>query len=162
MNLKLISALIFTLMPFAELRVGLPLAIIYANEQNIPIILIFLLIILLNIFLIFFVFYFFDKMHLQLMNWKFYNKSFNKYLNKLQKRIDKFEQRREKLGFITLMLFVAIPLPGTGAWSGCIISWLLGLERKKSILAIGTGILIAGTLILFASLGLFSLFNFPN
>ena len=56
------------------------------------------------------------------------------------------------------MLFVAVPLPGTGAWSGCLVSWLLGLDRKKSILAISLGVIIAGLIILFASLGVFSLF----
>lgn len=151
--MKLIYAILLTMMPFTELRVGLPLAISYAIEQSIPIWLVFILILLLNILLIFFVFYFLDVIHRRLIDWRFYNKHFEKYLVRFQKKVDKFEHRREKLGFIALALFVAVPLPGTGAWSGCLVSWLLGLERKKSVLAIGIGILIAGLIILFASLG---------
>jgi len=75
----------------------------------------------------------------------------------MQKKIDKFERKYQKIGFLALMLLVAIPLPGTGAWTGCIISWVLGLERKKSIMAISAGVMIAGVLILLGMLG-FTLF----
>ena len=157
MSLKLLYAIILTLMPVSELRAGLPVAISYALEKNIPIFLIFSLIVLLNILLIFFVFYFLDNLHRYFLEFKFYRKGFEKYLKRFQKKVDKFERRHEKLGFLALLLFVAVPLPGTGAWSGCLVSWLLGLERKKSILSISVGILIAGTIILFASLGFFGL-----
>jgi len=92
------------------------------------------------------------------MHLKIYRKSFEFYLKKIQKKVDKFEIRYNKLGFIALMLFVAIPLPGTGAWSGCLLSWILGLERKKSIIAIAAGVMIAGLIILFGTLGAISFF----
>jgi uncharacterized membrane protein len=87
------------------------------------------------------------------MQFKTYRKVFYFYLNKIQRKVDRFEKKYEKIGFFALMLFVSIPLPGTGAWSGCIISWILGLERKKSIMAIAAGIMIAGALILLGTLG---------
>ena len=55
---KLLYAILLTLMPVTELRAGLPLAVSYALENNIPVFLIFILILALNILLIFFVFYF--------------------------------------------------------------------------------------------------------
>ena len=58
---------------------------------------------------------------------------------------------------MALVLFVAVPLPGTGAWTGCLLSWLLDLDRKKSILAISIGVLIAGLFILFGTLGFLNL-----
>ncbi len=158
MDLKFIYALILTVMPITELRVGLPIAIVYAIEHNIPIMLIFSLIVLLNILVIFFIFYFLDNLHNIFMNLKFYRKFFGAYLRRLQKKVDEFEKRYETLGFLALVLFVAVPLPGTGAWTGCLVSWLLGLDRKKSILAIALGVLIAGILVLFGTLGFINLF----
>ena len=60
--------------------------------------------------------------------------------------------------FIALVLFVAVPLPGTGAWSGSLVSWVLGLDRGKSILAIALGVLIAGLLIFLGMFGFISFF----
>ena len=153
MDLKLLWAIILTIMPITELRVGLPVAILYAIEQKIPVWLIFSLIVLLNILIIFFIFYFLDHLHHIFLRCNFYKKFFEKYVGKFQKKVDKFEKKYETLGFLALVLFVAVPLPGTGAWTGCLLSWLVGLDRKKSILAISTGVLIAGLLILFGTLG---------
>jgi len=158
MNLKIIYAVILTLLPISELRVGLPVALLYAREENIPIALVFSLIILLNILLVFFVFYFLDHIHGFLMRIKLYQKLFDLYLRRLQKRINKFELRYSAQGFLALALFVAVPLPGTGAWSGCLLAWLLGLERKNSILAISIGVVAAGILILIGTLGAFRFF----
>ena len=79
-----------------------------------------------------------------------------KFLEKVQKKADKVQKKMENLGFVALALFVAIPLPGTGAWTGTFVAWVLGLERWKSYLAIGAGVVIAGFIILLASLGLFN------
>ncbi len=158
MDLKLIYALILTIMPITELRIGLPMAIVYAMEHNIPIMFIFSLIVLLNILVIFFIFYFLDHLHKIFMNFKFYRKFFEAYSKRFQKKVDKFEKRYKTLGFFALVLFVAVPLPGTGAWTGCLVSWLLGLDRKRSILAISLGVLIAGILILLGTVGFINLF----
>ncbi len=158
MDLKLIYALILTVMPVTELRVGLPVAISYALEKNIPVVFIFFLVLLLNILVIFFIFYFLDHLHKLFMNIKIYKKLFELYLKKFQKKVDKFEKKYKAKGFFALCLFVAVPLPGTGAWTGCLVSWLLDLDRKKSILAIASGVTIAGILILLGTLGVVSLF----
>jgi len=80
-------------------------------------------------------------------------------MKRFQKKVDKFEKRYESIGFLALVLFVGIPLPGTGAWTGCLVSWILGLNRKKSIFAISLGVLIAGVLILLGTLGFISWFS---
>ncbi len=156
MDLRLLYAVLLTIMPVTELRAGLPIAILYATEHNIPVWLIFSLIVLLNIFVIFFVFYFLDNLHHIFLRTNFYKKLFEKYIERFQKKVDRFEKRYETLGFFALILFVAVPLPGTGAWTGCLLSWLLDLNRKKSILAISIGVLIAGLFILFGTLGFLS------
>lgn len=76
-----------------------------------------------------------------------------------------FERSRRKgrwiqrFGTIGLVLLVAIPLPGTGAWTGAIASRLLGIPVKKSLLWITVGVVVAGILVLFASLGAIHLFG---
>lgn len=156
MDLRLLYAIILTIMPVTELRAGLPLALIYAQNNEIPSLLIFFLIILINILVIFFVFWFLDNVHKIFLKWKFYRKLFEKYLEKFQRRMDKFEKRYSALGFLALIAFVAVPLPGTGAWTGCLVSWLIGLDRKKSIFAIATGVTLAGLVILLGTLAIFS------
>jgi uncharacterized membrane protein len=64
----------------------------------------------------------------------------------------------EKTGggvYIALLLFVGIPLPGTGAWTGTLAASFLDLEWKKSVLAVMGGVLLAGLIMCLGSLGLF-------
>ena len=48
---------------------------------------------------------------------------------------------------------MGIPLPGTGAWTGCLIAALLGLDKKKSMLAAILGVVLAGIIMLILSYG---------
>lgn len=156
--MQLLYALLLTIAPITELRVGLPVAIDFALKNNVPVSLIFLLIVLANILMIFVIFFFLDNLHSLFMRINIYNKGFNAYLRRFQKKVDKFERRFNEKGFLALALFVAVPLPGTGAWTGCLLAWLLGLERRKSILAIGAGVFLAGIMILFGTLGVINFF----
>ena len=158
MDLSIIFYIIISALTIVELRGGMPLAINYAIENNLPISLVFFLIVLTNILVIFFVFYFLDNLNEIFLKFSPYKKFFNFYVSKMQKKIDKFENKYSALGFLALMIFVAIPLPGTGAWTGCFVSWILGLDRKKSIFSIAVGVLIAGILVLLATLGFLMLF----
>ncbi|TFH08555.1 MAG: small multidrug export protein, partial [Candidatus Atribacteria bacterium] len=63
----------------------------------------------------------------------------------------------ERWGSLGLLLLVAIPLPGTGAWTGTIAARLLGIDNKNALPWIALGVLIAGILVLFASLGIIHL-----
>ncbi len=69
---------------------------------------------------------------------------FNKVANFIYEKADKHKGKIEKGGFVALMLFVGIPLPGTGAWTGALVAALLGMKKKHSITAIALGVLIAG------------------
>ncbi len=60
----------------------------------------------------------------------------------------------EKYGYPGLALFVAIPLPVTGAWTGSLIAFLLGLDGRKAMLFILLGIMIAGTIVLSTAYGI--------
>ncbi|WP_117238463.1 COG2426 family protein [Thermus sediminis] len=58
------------------------------------------------------------------------------------------EERVQRLGALGLFLFVAVPLPGSGAWSGSLLAVVLGLRRRYALLAISLGVVAAGLLIL--------------
>ena len=153
---QLILAIIFSVLPIFELRGGLPIALDYAIKNNFPIWLVFLTIILTNIFVIFLLFFFLDFLHSGFMKLKIYRKTFNFFLKRTRKKADNIERKMKVYGFLALTLFVAIPLPVTGVWTGTLIAWLLDLDRKKSILAISLGVLIAGIIVLLAYFGIIS------
>ena len=64
----------------------------------------------------------------------------------LDRKIEKHKGTIEKYSYWGLVLFVAVPLPGTGAWTGTLIASVLGLEPKKSFLAATLGVLGATTI----------------
>lgn len=74
------------------------------------------------------------------------------WIFKRTRRKGKLVEKYELLG---LMLFVAVPLPGTGAWTGCLASHLFGLDKKKSFIVITAGVLLAGLLVTLLSVGFF-------
>ncbi|MDD6466797.1 MAG: small multi-drug export protein, partial [Erysipelotrichaceae bacterium] len=80
------------------------------------------------------------------------------------KLVDWVEKRgAEKSGQVTryemfgLVLFVAIPLPGTGAWTGSLVAALLEMDIKKAMLSVFVGVLIAGMIMTIFSYGLLDL-----
>jgi len=84
-------------------------------------------------------------------------------LSSIYLRIVRRTERRkdiiDKYGYLGLTLFVAIPLPVTGAWTGCLLAFLLGLDRFKSLVYIALGVALAGIIVLATSLGVFGLFE---
>ncbi|MEA3463679.1 MAG: small multi-drug export protein [Patescibacteria group bacterium] len=70
----------------------------------------------------------------------------------------KFFYKYEIWGNIALILFVAIPLPVTGAWTGSIASWLFGIPRKRSLFYISIGVIISAGIVTLISLGVISAF----
>ena len=66
-----------------------------------------------------------------------------------------------KLLFVALLLFVGIPLPGTGAWTGTLAASFLDMGFKKSVIAVLLGVLLAGVIMGIASAGVFTaIFSF--
>jgi len=156
MDIQILIGLILTILPVVELRGGLPVIIEYALRNNINFWPYFAAVLILNILVIFFVFFFLDFLHNSFMRLGFYKKFMDKYLENVRRKADKVQKKMiSGLGFIALCIFVAVPLPGTGAWTGSFVAWVLGLKRWKSILAISAGVIIAGFIILLASLGFF-------
>ena len=76
-------------------------------------------------------------------------------LEKGEKGGRKLEAKAGKGLYWALFLFVGIPLPGTGAWTGTLADSILNMDFKKSSLAVMAGVVLAGAIMLAASLGVF-------
>lgn len=63
----------------------------------------------------------------------------------------------EKYGYLGLTIFVAVPLPVTGAWTACLLAFLLGLKNLRAMIAILAGLMIAGIVVLIPATGLLGL-----
>lgn len=79
---------------------------------------------------------------------------FDKIITKIENKCLKKREQLDKYGYLGLFLFVGIPLPGTGAWTGCFLSSLLGMDKKKSFVAALLGVLMAAIIMQIISFGI--------
>jgi uncharacterized membrane protein len=154
-DVQILIGLLVTVLPIFELRAGLPIIVEYTVRNGVSIWPYFLVVLILNVLVVFLIFMFFDFVHGIFMRVKWYRVVINKILNRVQRKVKRVENEMNRWGYLALVFFVAIPLPGTGAWTGGLVSWILGLDRLKSFVAIAAGVMIAGLLILLFSLGFF-------
>ena len=78
------------------------------------------------------------------------------FLEKGTKAGDKLQEKAGRGIFLALLLFVGIPLPGTGAWTGTLAASFLNMKFKQTVIAVMLGVLLAGLIMMAGSLGLFS------
>ncbi|MEM2478939.1 MAG: small multi-drug export protein [Candidatus Pacearchaeota archaeon] len=140
---SILVAILLSMLPISELRGGL----IYAFASKLNPVLAFFVCVLSNLLIAPLLFLFLSSLHLALYKIKTYRKLFDAYIRSLDKKVEKYERRHKVLGYLALTLFVATPLPFTGAWTASFIAWILGLDKKKSIFAISVGVIIAGLII---------------
>jgi len=150
----LIWTIILSFLPISELRGGM----IYAVYSGMNPYSAFFLCVIINLIAIIFAFFFLDFLHKEFMKIKIYRKVFDRYMEGIRKKAKGLEKQIGNYGFLALAIFVAVPIPGTGAWTGALIAWYLGLDRKKSILSISLGVLGAGIIILLGILGFIRIF----
>ena len=86
-----------------------------------------------------------------IFNWLKKTKLFRPMVEKLESRAMNKKDQIEKYEFWGLLLFVGIPLPGTGAWTGSLIAALLGIKFKKAFPAVVIGICLATIIMWFIS-----------
>ena len=158
MATQILIGLLLSILPVFELRAGLPIVVEYALRNGLSIWPYFLLVLIANILAIFLVFVFFDFVHDALMRLKWYRVVVGRVLKRLQRKVVRVEDKMDRWGYFALMFFVAVPLPGTGAWTGGFVAWAMGLDRMKSFFAIAAGVIIAGLIVLLLSLGIFGNF----
>ena len=134
---------LISMVPLIELR-G---ALIYAAGAQIPLYIAFPICIIGNMIPVPFIFFFARRV----LEWgadkPVIGKFFTWCLKKGHSGGEKLQAKAGKGMFLALLLFVGIPLPGTGAWTGTLAASLLDLDFKKSILAVALGVLLAAIII---------------
>ena len=143
---KELIVFIISLMPILELRGGL----IAAALLDLNPVTSYIISIIGNVLPVPFILWFINS----ILEWMRKSKKFNKIAKWLDKKVEKNKDKIEKFGFWGLVLFVGIPLPGTGAWTGCLVAAVLEMDRKKSFFAAMIGILIASIIMMILSFGL--------
>jgi len=121
---------VITIIPWIELRGALPLAIQQGERLYLPIILAS------NLAIFWPGYYFLELVYERLPKGGWIHR-------KLENIREKARPLVEKYGVLGLAVFVAIPLPGTGAYSGTAASWLLDMEPKKAFMAVSLGVAVA-------------------
>jgi uncharacterized membrane protein len=91
-------------------------------------------------------------------NLEWYRKIFDRFVERARQKL---HSGVEKWGVLGVAIFVAIPLPATGAWTGTIGAWIMGLGKRKTLLAVILGVIVAGavvTAVMLLGLGAFRIF----
>ena len=144
---KEVAIFIISLLPILELRGGLIAARILGVEFIKAFIICYIANILPVPFILLFINWIFNKMS----KWKPTKRIVDWLSNKTLKK----KEQIDKYGYFGLFLFVGIPLPGTGAWTGSLLAILLNLDKKKSFITIAIGVLAAGIIMSLLSYGIF-------
>jgi len=127
-------------LPISELRGAIPFAV----ARGVPLLQAALLAVTCNALVGPVAFIFLETFHKLFYKWPFYARLFDRFVAKARSKV---HEQVEKYGYWGLMVFVAIPLPVTGAWTGTLGAWILGMGRRKSMLAVAAGVAIAGVIV---------------
>jgi len=85
----------------------------------------------------------------------------DKLMQKIFDRTErKFAKKYEKWGELALLIFVAVPLPLTGVWTGSLASFLFGIKPGRALLFISLGVILSAGIVALTSLGVINIFNF--
>lgn len=148
--LQYIIVFLISMVPLIELRLAVPYGI--AMGLNVP--LVYIISILGNMLPVPIIYLFARKVLLWGKDKKYIGKFFTFCIEKGEKGGKKLQEKAGKGLFVALMLFVGIPLPGTGAWTGTLAASMLDMDFKQSVIAVLLGVIIAGIIMGLASMGL--------
>lgn len=142
--------LLFSMLPIVELRGGIPLGV----GMGLPLPLAVIAAVIGNMLPVPFIILFTRKVFFWLQA---HIPPLRGILEKLEQRVESKKELVLQYQFWGLMLLVAVPLPGTGAWTGAMVAAVMDLRMKRSLPAIFAGVLIAAAIVTAITMGLFSL-----
>ena len=158
MFVKYLIVFLVSMVPLIELRGAIP----YAIAFHLPLVPSYLIAIVGNMLPVPIIFFFARKV----LEWG-KDVSFKPFAKFCRFCIEKGERCKQKLlskskngVYVALFLFVGIPLPGTGAWTGTLAASFLDLDFKKSVLAVVCGVVLAGIIMGLLSSGIFGAISF--
>ncbi|MBR4686890.1 MAG: small multi-drug export protein [Bacteroidales bacterium] len=153
---KYLIVFLISMVPLIELRGAIP----YAVGFGLPIVPSIIVAVIGNMLPVPFIFLFARR----ILEWgkdkRYIGRFFTWCLEKGEKGGEKLKAKAGSGLYIALLLFVGIPLPGTGAWTGTLAASILDMDFRKSVLFVLLGVLLAGAIMLLASLGVFGAIDF--
>lgn len=136
MILEIIIAMLWSISPFGEAKVGIP----YAIFNGVNIYVAFVVCFIANVLIYPLMLFFLDSINRYLMKWRVYKKSAIYVARKAKLGAKKNVM---KYGFWGLLIFVMLPIPGTGVYAGTIATYLLVLDRRQAFIANTIGIFLS-------------------
>ncbi|MBU1203037.1 small multi-drug export protein [Patescibacteria group bacterium] len=149
-----LATFLLAMLPITELRASIPIAL---GNFGLPVYQAFYLSVIGNFIPAVLIVYFLGPISRWLRKVKIFDKFFVWLFARTRKR---FDERYSLWGKISLLVFVAIPLPMTGVWTGSLAAWLFNIKKTDALIFIALGALVAGILVTLISLGAFSIFEF--
>ncbi len=150
MIINLIKVFLLSTLPVLELRGAIPIAISY---YKLPVIPSYLFSVMGNLVPAVFLLLYLKPFSDFLRKWHF----FDIFFSWLFKRTRRHEKKYEKYGALFLLFFVAIPLPITGVWTGCVAAFLFGIRFWYAFPMMVGGVIIAGIIVTGTNLGIINL-----
>jgi len=155
---KYLTVFLVSMVPIIELRGAMVMAMAPGMDMPGPIAL--LICVIGNMLPVPFIYFFARKVLIWGSTKKYIGKFFTFCLEKGERAGQKLVSKTGRGGlFIALMLFVGIPLPGTGAWTGTLGASFLDMGFKSTVLSVCLGVVIAGIIMALASTGVFAVFG---
>ncbi|MFH1275652.1 MAG: small multi-drug export protein [Candidatus Woesearchaeota archaeon] len=151
---EIIELIIITFIPALELRASIPYGVF---KTDFPLLTIFLICVVANILLAPLLYWFLNNIIHIFLRIKFIEKLYQKTIVHVQKKVQPYVK---KYGILGLSIFIGIPLPGSGVYSGAIGAYVLGFNFKDFFKAAVVGVLIAGIIVLLISTTGNSAWNF--
>ena len=148
---KIITTFFISMVPIIELRGAIP----YATGMGLSPWIAIPVAMVGNLVPIPFIIIFFKRIFAWMRN---VSPKLNKVVDKMEAKADKNKDKILKYAFWGLALFVGIPLPGTGAWTGALVAAMLDMPLKKAFPSVIIGVLIAGAIMSFISYGAAAIF----
>jgi uncharacterized membrane protein len=127
-------------LPISELRGAIPFAI----AQGIPWYAAYPFAVVLNALVAPACWIFLSTLHKLFLKMAWYQKFFNRFVERAR---DKLRRGVERWGWLGIAAFVAVPLPITGAWTGTLGAWVLGISRKRTMAAVILGVAVSGAIV---------------
>ena len=153
---KYLWVFLISMVPIIELRGAIPVAV----GMGLPLIPSYIICIIGNMLPVPFIYFFARKVLIWGADKPVIGKFFTFCLEKGEKGGKKLQQKAGRGLFVALLLFVGIPLPGTGAWTGTLAASILDMDFKSSVIAVMCGVLLAGVIMALISNGVLGALSF--
>ena len=153
---KYLWVFLISMVPIIELRGAITVAV----GMGLPLIPYYIICIIGNMLPVPFIYFFARKVLIWGSDKPVIGKFFTFCLEKGEKGGKKLQAKAGRGLFVALLLFVGIPLPGTGAWTGTLAASLLDMDFKSSVVAVMCGVLLAGVILALISNGVLGALSF--